>query len=149
MASAILSHIEAEVTKDRALADVLSEFAPKPASDLVPLLARWLEVFRRRVAQGQRQQVQRPLASEALLVGASASIPPGRGSQSVQHRLPSRPYPLLDELEDVPGLHFGVLLEQDLLHLGQEALMAGSHVLGAAPAGSVPEFGGFHGRILP
>ncbi len=51
----------------------------------------------------------------------------------------------MDQLVDVSGLHFGVLLEEDLLHFGQEALVANPtarEVLGAATAGAVPEVGG-------
>ena len=43
--------------------------------------------------------------------------------------------------DTIPGLHLGVFLEEDLLHLGQEALAVDTtsgEVGGAAPAGAVP-----------
>jgi integrase len=57
MAEAILAHVEIEVSKGRALDDVLSEFAPHagPTSGVEPLLERWVQLFEEMVAAGDRQ----------------------------------------------------------------------------------------------
>jgi site-specific recombinase XerD len=56
MAQAILSHVELEVANGRALDDVLSEFAPETSAStgIEPMLRRWLDLFRKRVAAGDR-----------------------------------------------------------------------------------------------
>jgi integrase len=56
MASAILAHVEGEVARGRPLAEVLDVYRPKPQSEtgIDPLLARWLDIFRKRTAQGSR-----------------------------------------------------------------------------------------------
>ena len=57
MAEAILAHVHMEVAKGRALEDVLSELAPQQSatSRIESLLRRWLELFGKRVAAGDRQ----------------------------------------------------------------------------------------------
>lgn len=57
MASAILAHVEGEVARGRSLAEVLDGYRaePKAETSVDALLARWIEVFRKRSEQGSRQ----------------------------------------------------------------------------------------------
>jgi integrase len=57
MAKAVLGHVDLEVTRGRALDDVLAELAPQTnaAAGIEPLLRRWLEIFEKRVSAGSRQ----------------------------------------------------------------------------------------------
>ena len=57
MAAAILAHVEAEVARGRPLAEVLEDYRTKPQAEagVEPLLAHWIEVFRKRAEQGSRQ----------------------------------------------------------------------------------------------
>jgi integrase len=57
MADAILAHVHMEVSKGRALDDVLSELAPHQSatSGVDNLLVEWLDLFRKKVKAGDRQ----------------------------------------------------------------------------------------------
>src|SRR5689334_4535685 len=57
MAEAILAHVHMEVSKGRALDDVLSELAPHQSatSGVEQLLPEWIELFRKKVNAGDRQ----------------------------------------------------------------------------------------------
>ena len=57
MAEAILAHVHMEVSKGRALDDVLSELAPHQSatSGVEHLLKQWLDLFRKKVEAGDRQ----------------------------------------------------------------------------------------------
>lgn len=56
LADAVLTFVEAQVARGRALEDVIAEIAPSAAavSAVEPLLRRWLESFERRVETGRR-----------------------------------------------------------------------------------------------
>lgn len=69
LADAVLSYIEAQVARGRALEDVVSEVAPDAAavSSIDALMKRWLESFRRKVETERRQP--RTLAGYERLAG--------------------------------------------------------------------------------
>lgn len=57
LAQAVLGHIEARVAGGAKLDDVMGTLAPRQSTNALidPLLKRWIEIFRKRVEQGNRQ----------------------------------------------------------------------------------------------
>ncbi len=57
LAEAVLEQVEDAVARGRPLAEVLEDYRTKPDAETAvePLLARWIDVFRRRAEQGSRQ----------------------------------------------------------------------------------------------